>query len=377
MVAHLAAQPSQPSAFPQLFSPLAIGNGLKLPNRLVVAPMTRVSAEADGRPTQRMVDYYSSFAAGGFGLVVTEGIYTDKAFAQGYLFQPGLTDALQRDAWRNVVDAVHERGGRIIAQLMHAGALSQGNKHRNGTVGPSAVRPKGQQMAFYRGSGDYPLPSAMSASDITYAKEGFVRATSYAREAGFDGVEIHGANGYLLDQFLSEGINLRDDHYGGIVENRLRLTQEVVLTVRAVVGSDTVVGVRFSQGKVNDFLHKWHGEEEAAAIFTALGRLPVNYIHTTEFEAWKPAFADGESLAAFAKRYSGRPVIANGSLHDPQSAAGMVERGEADFVSLGRGALIHADWPLRVLSNAEIGEFDRNILSPLADLANQDRVQRG
>ncbi|WP_398483190.1 NADH:flavin oxidoreductase [Tardiphaga sp.] len=361
-------------AFPTLFSPFAIG-GMKLPNRLAVAPMTRVSAEADGRPTPRMVDYYSSFAAGGFGLVVTEGIYTDKAFAQGYLFQPGLTDTLQRDAWRVVVDAVHVRGGRIIAQLMHAGALSQGNPHRNGSVGPSAVRPKGQQMAFYRGSGDYAVPSAMSASDITYAREGFVRAAFYAREAGFDGVEIHGANGYLLDQFLSEGINHRDDLYGGAVENRLRLTQEVVLAVRAAVGSEMVVGVRASQGKVNDFLHKWRGAEEAAAIFTMLGHLPVDYIHTTEFEAWKPAFAEGESLAAFAKRYSGRPVIANGALHDPQAAAGMVARGEADIVSLGRGALAHADWPLRVLSNAEIGEFDRNILSPLADLANQDRVQ--
>lgn len=375
MTIHLGA-PSDAAGLKQLFTPQTIGS-LKLPNRLAVAPMTRVSAEADGRPSRRMADYYSLFAAGGFGLVITEGIYTDKAFAQGYLFQPGLTDAVQREAWRIVVDAVHERGGRIIAQLMHAGALSQGNPHRSGTVGPSAIRPKGQQMAFYRGSGDYPLPSAMSVPDITYAKEGFVRAAFYAREAGFDGVEIHGANGYLLDQFLSEGINHRDDLYGGTVEHRLRLTQEVVQAVRAVVGSEMVVGVRASQGKVNDFVYKWRGADEAAAIFTALGRLPVDYIHTTEFEAWKPAFAEGESLAAFAKRYSGRPVIANGSLHEPRSAADMIERGEADIVSLGRGALTHADWPLRVLSNAPIDEFDRNILSPLADLANQDRVQTG
>jgi 2,4-dienoyl-CoA reductase-like NADH-dependent reductase (Old Yellow Enzyme family) len=374
MTIHLGAS-SGTSGLQQLFTPQTIGS-LKLPNRMVVAPMTRVSAEADGRPTQRMVEYYSSYAAGCFGLVITEGIYTDKAFSQGYLFQPGLTDALQRDAWRGVVDAVHERGGRIIAQLMHAGALSQGNPHRNGTVGPSAVRPRGQQMPFYRGSGDYPLPAAMSAADITYAKEGFVRAAFYAREAGFDGVEIHGANGYLLDQFLSEGINQRDDLYGGGVENRLRLTQEVVLAVRAVAGSEFVVGVRASQGKVNDFLHKWQGPDEAAAIFTALGELPVDYLHTTEFEAWKPAFAEGESLASFAKRYSGRAVIANGSLQGPHMAAGMVARGEADLISLGRGALTHADWPLRVLSATPIDEFDRNILSPLADLANQDRVQK-
>lgn len=375
MTSNPAAASSRACMFPELFSPLAIGR-LNLPNRLAVAPMTRVSAEADGRPTPRMVDYYSAFASGGFGLVITEGIYTDKAFAQGYLFQPGLTDAPQRDAWRRVVDAVHERGGRIIAQLMHAGALSQGNPHRDGTAGPSAVRPKGQQMAFYRGSGDYPLPAEMSVADITYAQEGFARAAFLAREAGFDGVEIHAANGYLLDQFLSEGINRRDSGYGGAVENRLRLTQEVVQAVRAVVGPDFVVSVRASQGKVNDFLHKWRDAEEAAAIFTALGQLPVDYIHTTEFEAWQPAFAESESLAALAKRYSRRAVIANGSLHDPEQAAGMIGRGEADVISLGRGALTHADWPLRVLSGAPIDDFDRSILSPLADLANQDRVQR-
>ncbi|MCA6110150.1 NADH:flavin oxidoreductase [Bradyrhizobium cenepequi] len=365
---------SDRTAFPQLFSPLAIGS-LELPNRLAVAPMTRVSAEADGRATPRMVGYYSSFAAGGFGLIVTEGIYTDKAFSQGYLFQPGLTDARQSDAWRAVVDAVHERGGRILAQLMHAGALSQGNPHREGTVGPSAVRPKGQQMEFYRGSGEYAVPRAITAPDIAEAKDGFVQAARYARDAGFDGIEIHGANGYLLDQFLSERINGRDDRYGGAVENRLRLTKEIVQAVRYAVGNDMVIGVRISQGKVNDCFHKWRGPEEAAEIFSALGRLPLDYIHTTEFEAWKSAFGDGASLASYAKAHSGRPVIANGSLHDPLAAAGLIERGEADLVSLGRGALTHADWPLRVLSGTSIAEFDRRILAPLADLENADRLR--
>ena len=195
--------------------------------------MTRVSAGADGVPTTCMADYYAQFADGGFGLVITEGLYTDEAFAQGYLHQPGLANAAQRDAWRPIVAGVQSRGGRVIAQLMHAGALSQGNPYRMGTIGPSAVQPKGRQMTFYRGEGEYAVPAAMTQQDIDTAVAGFAQAALRARKAGFDGVEIHGANGYLLDQFLSEGINLRDDSYGGGLEGRLHLLVEVVDAVRA------------------------------------------------------------------------------------------------------------------------------------------------
>jgi 2,4-dienoyl-CoA reductase-like NADH-dependent reductase (Old Yellow Enzyme family) len=160
-----------------------------------------------------MSDYYAAFADGGFGLVVTEGLYTDKAYSQGYLFQPGLSDEAQGSGWRPIVERVHAHGARMIAQLMHAGALSQEKAYRTSTRGPSAVRPKGQQMAFYRGTGEYPLPVAMSAVEISEAVGGFAKAAVLAKEAGFDGVEVHGANGYLLDQFLSEGVNLRDDRY--------------------------------------------------------------------------------------------------------------------------------------------------------------------
>jgi 2,4-dienoyl-CoA reductase-like NADH-dependent reductase (Old Yellow Enzyme family) len=355
-----------------LFEPLALGS-LALPNRLAVAPMTRVSASADGVPTARMADYYAQFAQGGFGLVITEGLYTDEAFAQGYLHQPGLANTVQRDAWRPIVQRVQARGSRVIAQLMHAGALSQGNPYRTGTVGPSAVQPKGRQMTFYRGAGDYAVPAAMTQHDIDAAIAGFAQAAARARQAGFDGVEIHGANGYLLDQFLSEGINLRDDRYGGGIEGRLRLLVEVVDAVRAAVGDGFVVGVRLSQAKVNDFTHRWGGEDEAATIFRTVGGLDVDYVHVTEYEAWKPAFETGPSLAALAKHHGGKPVLANGSLHDPVQAMGMVERGEADAVSLGRGALAQADWPQRVRTGAPLASFDPAILSPLADLGNADR----
>ncbi|WAI83934.1 MULTISPECIES: NADH:flavin oxidoreductase [Achromobacter] len=369
-----------PTAHAGLFAPLRVGTALSLPNRLVVAPMTRVSATADGHATTLMADYYEAFAAGGFGLVITEGIYTDKAYAQGYLFQPGLADDAQRDAWRAVVDRVHGQGGRIVAQLMHAGALSQGNPYRDTAKGPSAVQPRGQQMAFYRGEGPYRMPAAMSADDIAEAIDGFAQAARRAQEAGFDGVEIHGANGYLLDQFLTAHTNVRDDRYGGSLDKRLRLTVDVIQAVRQATSAPFVVGVRASQGKVNDFTHKWEGgEADAAHIFRTLGAQPIDYLHTTEFEAWRPAFGEhGASLAALARQHVSVPVLANGSLHDATQAEGMLARQEADFVSLGRGALTHADWPARLRAGAAHETFDRGLLAPIADLANaiRHRAQR-
>ncbi|MFZ6654774.1 NADH:flavin oxidoreductase [Undibacterium sp. TJN19] len=356
-----------------LFEQLTIGR-MALKNRLVVAPMTRVSATDDDCATERMARYYSAFAEGGFALIITEGIYTDKAYSQGYRNQPGLSDDIQRDAWAAVTDRVHQGGARIVAQLMHAGALSQGNVYRDDTVGPSAIRPKGQQMEFYRGKGDYPIPRTMTHDEIAEVICGFADAAARAKHAGFDGVEIHGANGYLLDQFLTEGTNLRNDRYGGDIERRLRLIIEVAQAIRTAVGPEFTVSLRISQGKVNDFTHKWrNAEDDAARIFGTLAKLPIDYIHTTEFEAWQSAFETGPSLAALARQHAGILVIANGSLHDPMRAADLIASGQADAISLGRGALTHADWPARVLHGAALDEFDREILFPIADLANEDK----
>ncbi|ANH67854.1 NADH:flavin oxidoreductase [Mitsuaria sp. 7] len=358
-----------------LFSPTALGS-MQIANRWAVAPMTRVSALADGRATPRMAEYYADFAAGGFGLVITEGIYTDRSFAQGYLHQPGLADASQGNAWRLVVERVHAAGGRIVAQLMHAGAISQGNAHRAIAKGPSAIQPSGAQMSFYRGEGPYRMPEAMSAEDIAEAVSGFACAAVRAREAGFDGVEIHGANGYLLDQFLTEHTNRREDDYGGALVARLKLGVETIQAVRHAVGADFAVGYRVSQGKVNDFTHKWRGgEADAATVFRTLSAAPIDYLHTTEFEAWQPAFGDGPSLAALARRHGAVPVIANGSLQDPPRAVDMMDRGEADVIALGRGALTHADWPRRVREGFPLEDFNRALLAPIADLANADRLR--
>jgi 2,4-dienoyl-CoA reductase-like NADH-dependent reductase (Old Yellow Enzyme family) len=254
---------------------------------------------------------------------------------------------------------------------MHAGALSQSNRFRDYTMGPSAVLPKGKQMALYRGTGEFPLPREMSSAEIAEAIAGFTRAAVLAIEvAGFDGVEIHGANGYLLDQFLTEYTNRREDEWGGPVANRVRLTLEVARAIRQTLGTAIPLGVRISQGKVNDFTHKWSGaEEDAATIFSSIASAGVDYIHVTEFEAWRPAFADGgPSLVYLAKLNApGTTIIANGGLHHPENAAAILGGG-ADLIALGRSALANPNWPQRVLERRDIASFDPALLAPFGDI---------
>jgi 2,4-dienoyl-CoA reductase-like NADH-dependent reductase (Old Yellow Enzyme family) len=350
-------------------------NGVSVKNRLAVAPMTRVTATADGVPTATMRDYYARFAKGGFGLVITEGLYTDKAFSQGYRNQPGITDDTQALAWADITRDAHAHGALVFAQLMHAGALSQDNPFRTHTAGPSAVKPAGKQMGFYHGEGEYGVPAAMSAEQIAEAVDGFVQSALRAvRVAGFDGIEIHGANGYLLDQFLSAHTNLRDDRWGGDVRGRVSLMVEVLKAVKAALKGEVPVGIRISQGKVNDFTHKWAGRDaDAAVIFGALAAAGADFIHVTEFEAWQPAFEGGsDSLVALARRHAPEvTIIANGSLHGLERAAEILAHG-ADLVALGRGALANPDLPHRLARGAALREFDGAILGPIADVKDSE-----
>ncbi|ASW04325.1 NADH:flavin oxidoreductase [Paraburkholderia aromaticivorans] len=345
--------------------------GAVVRNRLAVAPMTRVTATEEGLPTQTMRDYYMRFAKGGFGLVVTEGLYTDKAFSQGYRFQPGLADDAQARAWADITREMQGHGALVFAQLMHAGALSQGNRFRTHTVAPSAIRPKGQQMAFYYGEGPYAEPAQITDDEIAEVIQGFVDAAARAVWlAGFDGVEIHGANGYLLDQFLTAETNRRTDRWGGDAKARVSLLVEIVKAVKAEVGNEVPVGIRISQGKVNDFTSKWPGREaDADVIFGALAAAGADFIHVTEFEAWQPAFEGGQdSLMTLARRYApGVSIIANGSLQTAERTADALGSG-ADFVALGRGALANPDLPKIFETKREPRSFDSSILGPIANI---------
>ncbi len=353
--------------------PARIGH-LDLPNRFVVAPMTRTSATSDGIPTEEMADYYAEFAAGGFGLVVSEGTYTDTAYSQGYFHQPGLTNAAQVAGWREVTRRVHAAGGRIVAQLMHAGALSQGNPHTSGTVGPSAVQPLGEMLPDYVGDGPWPVPRALTHDDLDEIVAGFVRAARHAREAGFDGVEVHGANGYLLDQFLTTYTNERTDEYGGSTANRIRLTARVARELVAALGSDFVVGVRLSQTKVNDLAYRWAGgADDAEVIFRAVADAGVSYLHVaSEGRCWidTARLPNGETVTAIARRVGGVPVVVNGGMHDPRQAERVLVEGHADLLAVARGALVNPDLPCRLAKGLPLAAFDRAMLHPRVTLAN-------
>ena len=357
-----------------LFAPIVI-NGHTVKNRLSVAPMTRVTATQDGRATETMTRYYERFARGGFGTVSTEGIYTDQAFSQGYAHQPGMTDEAQANAWKPVVSGIQAHGAFAIAQMMHAGAISQGNRFRDGTVGPSAIQPKGKQMTFYHGKDRYALPTAITEAQIIEAINGFAEAAGRAIEvAGFDAIEIHGANGYLLDQFLTDYANNREDCWGGATGSRVRMILETFKAVRARVGAKVPVGVRISQGKVNDYHHKWaDGERDAEIIFGSLAEAGADFIHVTEFEAWKPAFTPGgPSLMHLTKRYAPKAAIfANGSLHNVEQAVAALGDG-ADIVAIGRGALANPDLPKRLCERGTLNEFDPTILGPIANIKENE-----
>jgi 2,4-dienoyl-CoA reductase-like NADH-dependent reductase (Old Yellow Enzyme family) len=365
-----------------LFETVKLGSTV-LSNRVGVAPMTRTSATYEGIATDEMLTYYTKFARGGFDLIITEGVYTDDKYSQGYLNQPGIINEEQTYAWKKITDSLHQEGSKIFIQLMHAGAISQGNRFMKETAGASVVQPKGKQMKFYGGDGLFPIPKELSKEDIAEVVKGFAQAAKHAKEAGFDGVEIHGANGYLLDQFLTDYTNQRKDEYGGPTVNRVRLLVETSRAVREAVGKDFTVGIRISQGKVNDYFHKWADKEkDAEIIFGNLSQTGLDFIHVTEFEAWQPAFSnvektnatdstieDGPTLAALAKKYSQLPVISNGSLHDPIKAISMIEKGETDVITLGRGALANHDWVNKVKNSEPLEEFvSEKTLTPNAKI---------
>ncbi|MBC2640741.1 tRNA-dihydrouridine synthase [Rhodococcus sp. 3A] len=364
--------------------PARIGT-LGLKNSLVVAPMTRVSADADGTPTTEMADYYGEFAVGGFGLIITEGTYTDARHSQGYRNQPGLVSDRHVHGWRQVVHRVHEVGVPIIVQLMHAGALSQGNYYGAESIAPSALAPRGEMMPEYGGNGRWPIPRAMEYDDITQVTSGFVSAARNAVDAGFDGVEIHAANGYLLDQFLTDYTNHRTDSFGGDVSGRMRLTEQIASEIRRAVGHRVTVGVRLSQTKINDFTYRWPGGvSDAETIFAAVSAAGVDYLHiASEGRNFVETarMTDGRTITQIAREASGLlPVIANGGMHDLGQTASVLDGGHADLVSLGRGALANPDLPCRLAQGAkmtDLNRFDHSMLEPFATLGNARRWAAG
>jgi len=348
-----------------LFEPFQLSS-LSLRNRIVMAPMTRTKASDDGVPTESMAEYYARRARGGTDLVITEGTYTDELFSKGYFNEPGIATDAQIEGWRRVVERVHAKGAQIALQLFHAGRLSDPDVLGATPRAPSAVPSEGEHQQT--GTPMAP-PTAMTRAEINRTIEGFAQAARNAMDAGFDAVEIHGAHGYLLDQFLWEEVNQRTDAYGGSLANRLRLPTEVTEAVREAVGDEVAVMYRFSMWKLDDFEHVFPGGvDELATIVTTLRDAGVDLFHVSTHDALAPALGTEQTLASLTREIADLPVIAVGKLHRPGRAAQLIDAGDADLVAIGKGQIANPDWAEKVRIGAvdDLVEFDGAMLETLA-----------
>lgn len=353
-----------------LFEPLDV-KSLHLPNRFAMAPMTRMFSP-DGIPTRDVAEYYRRRAAGGVGLIITEGTYIPDPAAGPDTTVPRHYGEQSLAGWQAVVDAVHGAGGQIIPQLWHLG-VARGDKPELEpdieSVGPSGLGLDGAAAG-----------RALTASDLVSLREAWVAAARNAKATGFDGIELHGAHGYLLDQFLWERTNTRSDSYGGSLENRIRFPAEVVAAIREAVGPEFAIVFRYSQWKSSDYHARIAATpDELARVLTPLVEAGVDVLHPSTRRHWEPAFPelpgrDGElGLAGWTRKITGLPTITVGSVGldkvftttftgEGDSKVTGIDRlleqhadGEFDVVALGRALLADPEW-VRKLREGRTGE---------------------
>jgi 2,4-dienoyl-CoA reductase-like NADH-dependent reductase (Old Yellow Enzyme family) len=356
-----------------LFQPFPFGEQM-LRNRLVMSPMTRQHSPG-GVPGENMVHYYRRRAEGGVGLIVTEGTCIDHPGSNGYANVPAFHGHKALDEWKRIADEVHQAGARIIPQLWHVGAIRRPGMEPDATVpgyGPMQVVEDGEVLV-----------KAMGADDIREVVDAYGRAAADAQRLGFDGIEIHGAHEYLIDNFLWDVTNQRDDEYGGDIENRVRLATEIVAAARAAVTSDFPIVFRFSQWKIRDYEARIaHSPDDLRRILMPLARAGVDVFDVSTRRFYEPAFEGSpDSLAVWARRLSGKPVITVGSVGlnkayaiaqlrgnedasaqhaDLSLVTGQLRSGAVDLVALGRALLADPEWPHKIRENRllEIHDVD-------------------
>ena len=335
-----------------LFSPVKLG-GIALKNRMVMAPLTRNRAGAGGVQQAMNVTYYAQRASA--GLIISEATPIS-AMAHGYPALPGIYTDEQVAGWKKVTDAVHAEGGKIVLQLWHVGRISHPSLLPNGAqpVAPSAITPNGKAFT-YQGLVDYVQPRALDVSELPGIVADYVHATKSAISAGFDGVEIHAANGYLLDQFLRDGTNKREDHYGGNIENRTRLLLEVTKAVVTVAGADKV-GIRISP--VNPFNDMKDSNPQALFnyVVDVLNQFNLAYLHVVEGGIHGGGIADPFDFSALRKHCQS-PYIAN-LAYDKARGNAVIASGHADAVAYGVPFIANPDLVKRFSTNAALNEAD-------------------
>jgi N-ethylmaleimide reductase len=345
-----------------LFTSFNLG-AVPLPSRIVMAPMTRSRAAQPGNvPTELMANYYSQRASA--GLIITEATQISPQ-GQGYSFTPGIHTAEQVAGWRRVTHAVHAKGGRIFLQLWHVGRMSHESFHPDGMpVAPSALAPGASVWVVDPATGKggmvpSPLPRALTADDIAQVVADYGKAARNAVEAGFDGVEIHAANGYLIDEFLRTTANQRTDAYGGSVANRIRFAVEVFDAVAAEIGADRV-GIRVSPFITQRGMNDPEAPATILAMIGELGRRGLAYSHIAEAD-WDDAPVTPDSFRRDLRAaFSGAIIVAG--KYDRTRAEAILASGFADLVAFGRPFIANPDLPRRFAENLPLADFDGEAL---------------
>ncbi len=340
----------------KLFSPASVG-AIPVANRIVMAPLTRNRAtKEDDTPNDLHVRYYSQRATA--GLIITEASQITPE-GKGDAWTPGIYSAAQIAGWRRVTDAVHDRGGRIVMQLWHVGRVSHVDLQPNGQapVAPSAIAAASKTFTG-EGFVETSTPRALETSEIPRLIEDYRRAAANALEAGFDGVEIHAANGYLIDQFLHDGSNHRTDAYGGSVANRVRLLDEVTEAVVGIWGADRV-GVRLSP------FASFISDSDVVATFSeavrTLNRFGLAYLHVIEGQTGgSRETPEGQDIQALRSLFDGTWIANNG--YDRATAIRAVAEGDTDLVAFGRPFISNPDLVARLQQNAPLNKLDPDTL---------------
>tara|TARA_R110002050_G_scaffold269917_2_gene412701 strand:+ start:240471 stop:241604 length:1134 start_codon:yes stop_codon:yes gene_type:complete len=336
-----------------LLSPIQIG-AITLKNRVVMAPLTRNRAGEGLAPTEMNVEYYRQRASA--GLIISEGSQIAHE-AAGYPLTPGIYTQQQVDGWKKVTDAVHEQGGKIVLQLWHCGRVSHSSLLPNAMLpqAPSAITPAGE-VYTYEGMQPYENPHALRLDEIPDVIEMYKIGAQNALDAGFDGVEVHGANGYLLDQFLRDGTNQRDDIYGGSIENRSRLLLEVVEVVSKIWGADRV-GVRLSPLQPFNDIKDSAPEATFTYAVKALNTFGLAYLHITEMGAEAPGVAGPAfDLKTLRPLWNGHYMTNSDYGFETGNAA--LQKGEADLISFGKLLISNPDLVERFAINAPLNAVD-------------------
>jgi N-ethylmaleimide reductase len=336
----------------QLFQPTRIGD-IEVANRIVMAPLTRSRAdEARGDiPGSAMnVDYYRQRS--GAGLIISEGTQVSPV-GKGYMATPGIYSDAQVEGWKHITQAVHDAGSKIIAQIWHVGRITHPDLTGGAQpVAPSAIQPK---VVAYTPNGkvDVPVPHALSVAEVKEVVQQFRQAASNAIRAGFDGVEIHGANGYLIDQFIRDSANQRSDEYGGSVDNRCRFALEVVDACVAEIGAGRV-GIRLSPLTSFNDLRDSHPQAVFAYLVEELNKRGITFIHFIEGETGGPRDLAGFDYAWARQAFKGTYIANNG--YTREMAIDAIESGNADAVSFGRMFIANPDLVERLKVNAALNE---------------------